>query len=99
MSGCMRELLGRNQLSSDQGMLFEAGPLLPLMWMHTFFMTFPIDLVFIGRSDIVLKIQASLKPWRLSAIVFGARKAIELSAGAAIKAETAVSDVISLSKL
>jgi uncharacterized membrane protein (UPF0127 family) len=67
--------------------------------MHTFFMTFPIELVLIGRGDVALKIQASLKPWRMSTIVFGARKAIELSAGAAIKAETAVGDVISLSKL
>jgi uncharacterized protein len=95
----LRGLLGRSQLSSDEGMLFEAEPLLPLMWMHTFFMTFPIDLIFIGRGDVVLRIQASLKPWRLSAIVFGARKAIELRAGTAIKTETAVGDVISLSKL
>jgi uncharacterized protein len=99
LRGRMRGSLGRTQLNSDEGMLFEAEPLLPLMWMHTFFMTFPIDLVFIGRGDVVLKIQGSLKPWRLSAIVLGARKAIELSAGAAIKAQTAVGDVISLSKL
>jgi uncharacterized membrane protein (UPF0127 family) len=80
-------------------MLFEATPLLPLMWMHTLFMTFPIDIVFVGQGDVVLKIQTSLKPWRLSAIVFGARKAIELSAGAAIRAKTAVGDFISLRKL
>jgi uncharacterized membrane protein (UPF0127 family) len=94
-----RGLLGRSQLGPDEGMLFEAGPFLPLMWMHTFFMTFPIDIVFLGRGDIVVKIQASLKPWRLSALVFGARKAIELCEGAAIRAKTAVGDFISLGKV
>jgi uncharacterized protein len=93
-----RGLLGRRQLDSDEGMLIEADRFLPLMWMHTFFMTFPIDIVFLSRGNIVIKIQASLKPWRLSAIVFGAHKAIELSEGAAIRAKTAVGDFISLEK-
>jgi uncharacterized membrane protein (UPF0127 family) len=79
-------------------MLFEAEPL-RLMWMHTFFMTFPIDIVFLGRGDVVIKIQSSLKPWRLSAIVFGAHKAIELAEGAAARAETKVGDSISLAEI
>jgi uncharacterized protein len=95
----MRGLLGRRQLSPEEGMLIEAAPLLPLMWMHTFLMTFPIDIVFLGRGNVVIKIQASLKPWRLSAIVFGAHKAIELSAGVAIGAKTVVGDFISLQKV
>ena len=94
-----RGLLGRRQLNPDEGILIEAERFLPLMWMHTFFMTFPIDIVFLGRGNVVMKIQASLKPWRLSAIVFGARKAIELSAGVAIEAKTAVGDFISLKKI
>jgi uncharacterized protein len=94
-----RGLLGRRRLNPDEGMLIEADRFLPLMWMHTFFMTFPIDIVFLGRGDVVMKIQASLKPWRLSAIVFGARKAIELSAGVTIEAKTAVGDFISLKKI
>ncbi|MBV8055109.1 MAG: DUF192 domain-containing protein [Deltaproteobacteria bacterium] len=91
-----RGLLGRPQLSPDEGMLIEAAPFLPLMWMHTFFMAYPIDIVFLGQDNMVMKIQASLEPWRLSAIVFGARKAIELAAGAALEAKTAEGDFISL---
>ena len=94
--GRSRGLLGRHQLSPDEGMLFEAEPFLPLMWMHTFFMTFPIDIIFLGRGDVVMKIQTSLKPWHLSAIVIGARKALELAAGGADRAKTAVGDLISL---
>jgi len=91
-----RGLLGRPQLNPDEGMLIEAAHFLPLMWMHTFFMAYPIDIVFLSQGNMVMKIQASLQPWRLSAIVFGARKAIELAAGAALEAKTAVGDVISL---
>ena len=94
-----RGLLGRSQLNRDEGMLFQAEPVLPLMWMHTFFMAFPIDIVFLGRDNVVMKIQASLKPWRLSAIVLGARLAIEVSEGVAMRAETAVGDFISVAKV
>jgi len=80
-------------------MLFEAERFLPLMWMHTFFMSFPIDIVFLGRADVVMKIQTSLRPWRLSALVIGASRAVELSAGAAIRATTAVGDFISLEEV
>ena len=77
-------------------MLFEAEPFIPLMWMHTFFMRFPIDIVFLDRANVVVKIQPSLGPWRLSAIVLGARKAVELYAGAAANAQTEVGDIISI---
>ncbi len=94
-----RGLLGYTELSADEGMLFDTELLIPLMWMHTLFMSFPIDIVFLGRGDRVIKIQTSLKPWRVSAIVFGARKALELAAGVASRTETAVGDVISLVSL
>jgi len=94
-----RGLLGRSQLGHDEGMVIEGGRFIPLMWMHTFFMTFPIDIVFLGRGDVVMKIQASLRPWRLSALVFGACKAIELCEGAAIRAKTAVGDFVSIGEV
>jgi uncharacterized membrane protein (UPF0127 family) len=94
-----RGLLWRTQLNREEGMLFEAARFLPLMWMHTFFMAFPIDIIFLGHGDVVMKIQASLKPWRLSALVLGARKAIELCEGAAVRSNTAVGDLISLREI
>jgi uncharacterized membrane protein (UPF0127 family) len=94
-----RGLLGRKQLSADEGMLFEAGSFQPLMWMHTMFMQFPIDIVFLSGDNVVLKVQPSLKPWRLSSIVLGAHKALEISSGAAATAKTAVGDIISIQEL
>jgi uncharacterized protein len=94
-----RGLLGRSQLGADEGMLFEADRFIPLMWIHTLFMRFPIDIIFLGSDDRVIKIEASLKPWRLSSIVIGARKALELTAGAATRTETAVGDSMSIVKM
>jgi uncharacterized membrane protein (UPF0127 family) len=92
-------LLGRDGLAVDEGIIIEASPLVPMMWMHTWFMRFPIDIVFLSRDNAVLRIEASLKPWRFSAMVFGAGKAVELLAGAALRAGTAVGDLISIQRI
>ncbi len=94
LSGQSRGLLGRDGLEPGSGMLFENGRFMPVMWMHMFFMRFAIDIVFLGRGDKVIKINRSLKPWRVSSVVFGARKALELPAGAADGATTQVGDQI-----
>jgi uncharacterized protein len=91
-----RGLLGHDQLADDEGMVFET--MLPMMWMHTFFMAFPIDIVFLDCRNVVIKVQRSLQPGRLSAIVLSARKAIELAAGRAARAQTEVGDFLSISQ-
>jgi len=94
LAGQGRGLLGRDGLEPGTGMLFENGRFTPFMWMHMFFMRFAIDIVFIGRSDRVIRINRRLRPWQVSSIVFGARRALELSAGAADESSTQVGDQI-----
>jgi uncharacterized membrane protein (UPF0127 family) len=94
VAGKSRGLLGRARLEPGNGMLFARGRLEPFMWMHMFFMRFAIDIVFIDRDDIVVRISHTLKPWRVSAVVFGASRALELEAGAAIRSDTRVGDSI-----
>jgi uncharacterized membrane protein (UPF0127 family) len=96
MAAQSRGLLGRDGLAPGAGMLFE-GSLLPLMWMHMFFMRFAIDIVFLDQSNRVLRINHSLKPWRVSSMVFGARRALELEAGAAARSATEEGDQLDLS--
>jgi len=70
-------LLGRRALGADQGLL-----LLPCNNVHTFFMRFAIDVVFIDREGLVLAVVPQLGPWRVAA----ARRAhacLELAAGTA----------------
>ena len=94
LAGQSRGLLGRDGLAPGHGMLFVRGRLEPFMWMHMFFMRFAIDIVFLDRQDKVVRISHTLKPWRVSPVVFGASKAIELEAGAVLRSATQVGDSI-----
>jgi uncharacterized protein len=94
LAGQGRGLLGRDGLASNSGMLFVSS--LPLMWMHMFFMRFPIDIVFLDRQGRVLHVCHQLRPWRLSPIVWRARKALEIPAGAAAASSTQPGDSVEL---
>jgi uncharacterized protein len=94
MTGKSRGLLGRDGLEAQAGMLFEAGRLEPFMCMHMLFMRFAIDVVFLNRQGRAIRIDRDLRPWRISSIVWGARKALELPAGAAARSQTEVGDQI-----
>jgi hypothetical protein len=94
VGGKSRGLLGREGLEAGHGMLFERGRFEPFMWMHMFFMRFAIDIVFLDSRGMVIRISHALKPWRVSPVVFGARRALELEAGAAIRSDTRVGDLI-----
>ncbi|MBF6568769.1 MAG: DUF192 domain-containing protein [Candidatus Binataceae bacterium] len=96
LGGKSRGLLGRDGLDPDMGMLFKAGRLEPFMWMHMFFMRFPIDILFLDRHRHVLRICHSLKPWRLSPPVWGAGYALELASGAASRIGTENGDLIEI---
>jgi uncharacterized membrane protein (UPF0127 family) len=75
----LRGLLGRSSLSSGEGMLLR-----PAASIHTAFMRFPIDAVFLDRADRVLKVAAELPPWRAAACR-GSRTVLELPAGEAAR--------------
>jgi uncharacterized membrane protein (UPF0127 family) len=55
----MRGLLGRKALTPGEGILIRPAPSI-----HTFFMRFPIDVVFLSRHGEVLKIATNVTPWR-----------------------------------
>jgi uncharacterized protein len=94
LGGQSRGLLGRDSLAPTDGLLFDNGRFTPLMWMHMFFMRFAIDIVFLDRADRVMRINRDLKPWRVSSMVFGARRVLELAAGAADRSGTVRGDQI-----
>ena len=71
-----RGLLGRTSLA-DGSVLIIA----PCNAIHTFFMKFAIDVVFVDRQGRVVKIHHRLKPWRIG-VALGAFAALEFAAGA-----------------
>ena len=48
-----------------------------------FFMRFALDVVFIDGDGRVVRVLDSIRPWRASSLVRGAKAAIELPAGTA----------------
>ena len=73
----MRGLLGRRALPAGEGLLIRPAPSV-----HTFFMRFPIDVVFLSRSGEVMKVSADVGPWRARSCR-GAYAVLELAAGEA----------------
>ena len=66
-------LIGTKSLPDGEGML-----ILHCNAVHTFFMSFPIDVTFLDRQDRVVKVVRGVKPWR--PLVWGgwrASKALE----------------------
>ncbi len=48
---------------------------------HTFFMRFPIDVLFVDKNKKIVKVISALKPFRISPIYFHASLVIELPTG------------------
>ena len=72
-------LLGRSRLEEGEGLWLE-----PASSIHTAFMRFPIDAVFLDSDRVVVKVAAEVRPWRASAFR-RARAVLELPAGEAAR--------------
>lgn len=69
-------LLGQRALGERQGLL-----LIPCNGVHTFFMRWAIDVVFIDRAGNITRIVERLQPWRCAAAGPQAYSCLELGAG------------------
>jgi uncharacterized protein len=76
-SAAMRNkgLLGRERLSPGEGLW-----IIPCASVHTFWMRFPIDLVYLDRKKRIRKLRSDVRPWRLSACLW-AHSVLELPPG------------------
>jgi hypothetical protein len=83
-------LLGRDSLDPSAALIIA-----PCWSIHTFFMRFVIDAVFVDRSGGVLKIVHNLKPWRI-AVAPRAYAVVELNGGAARRSGVEVGDRVVL---
>jgi hypothetical protein len=68
-------LLGRDCLLPGEGLW-----IVPCESVHTFFMRFAIDLVYLDRKNRIRKLRGDVSPWRLSACL-PAHSVLELPAG------------------
>ena len=69
-----RGLMGASNLPAGEGVLFPGTSSV-----HTHFMRFPIDVVFLDESRRVVSVRRELRPWRFAAAK-GAAAVLELAA-------------------
>lgn len=84
-------LLGRSGLSSGEGIW-----IVPCESVHTFWMKFPIDLVYLDRNKKVKKVRSGVGPWRVSACL-SAHSVLELVSGTISTTQTRPGDTLEFS--
>ena len=75
-------LLGRECLLPGEGLW-----IVPCEAVHTFFMRFPIDLVYLDRKHEIKKVRSGVGAWRLS-VCLTAHSVVELPAGTILETKT-----------
>lgn len=93
-SGAKRSkgLLGRASLEHGEGLW-----IVPCESVHTFFMQFPIDLIYLDRKLRIKKVRDCVVPWRVSACL-SAHSVIELPAGTIRTSRTERGDFLEITK-
>lgn len=87
----LKGLLGKSRLEPKAGLILR-----PCTSIHTFFMRFPIDAVFVDSQNRIIKAYHSLPAWRLSAIFFNSIFCIELPAGTLHTSSTEAGDYLQI---
>ena len=72
----LKGLMFRRNLPGGQALLLDPCPQI-----HTCFMRFEIDVVFLDSTNHVVAVLENLKPWRMSKFYTTARRTLELPGG------------------
>ncbi|MBC7712376.1 MAG: DUF192 domain-containing protein [Rhizobacter sp.] len=85
---CNKMILATNTLSRMKGLMFSEelpdcdGFLIkPGNSIHTFFMRYPLDIVFFDKNFKIVKVLYNVNPWRMTRIYFSSRQVLEMKAG------------------
>ncbi|MGA2886483.1 MAG: DUF192 domain-containing protein [Terracidiphilus sp.] len=84
-------LLGRECLSPGEGLW-----IIPCEAVHTFWMQFSIDLVYLDRKNQIRKVTSEVRPWRISACI-RAHSVLELPPGTIRNTQTQSGDTLEFS--
>lgn len=82
-------LMGARALDPGGGLV-----IVPCSSIHTWFMRFPIDAVFVAADGRVVRVGHAIRPWRAGPIALSARFVVELPAGTLKRTGTVVGDHI-----
>lgn len=84
-------LLSRKSISSNEGLVIK-----PCFSVHTFFMKFPIDILFVNKKNEIIALYENVKPWKILPIHFSSRYVVELAVGQIAVNNICLGDIINL---
>lgn len=82
-------LLSRKSLSKEEGLVIK-----PCSSIHTFFMKFAIDVLFINKKGQIIALYENVKPWKILPLHFTSSYVIELPAGTILDKNIDKGDVV-----
>jgi hypothetical protein len=85
----LKGLLGRSHLPEKHGILIY-----PCNQIHSFFMKFPFDAVFLTRDNRVIFFMEDIKPGEIGPLIPKAYSVLELPAGTVRKTKTEYGDIL-----
>lgn len=86
-------LLGRKSLSPDEGLW-----LWPCNSIHTYFMRFPIDALFLSATGEIVRLYESFDPYQMTKIIFSAKSVLELPAGTIARTGCALGQTVAFTE-
>lgn len=87
----LKGLMFRDTIKEGEGLFIERCNSI-----HTFFMKFPIDVIFISSDGRVVDMVEGMPPFRVSKIFFDACAVVELPAGTIRRSGTSKGDLIDI---
>jgi uncharacterized protein len=87
----IRGLLGRKDFNIGEALVIK-----PCNSIHTFFMRFPIDVLFSDKNNKIIAVIPALAAFRVSRVYFNAAYVVELAAGALKAAPTNIGDILEI---
>lgn len=89
----MKGLMGKKDLAEDEGLL-----LVPCNSVHSMFMRFPIDLLFLDRELKIIRIIERFKPWKATPIFRDCYQVVELRSGIVVKKGVSIKDELEIAR-
>lgn len=84
-------LLSKKSLSGNEGLIIK-----PCCSIHTFFMKFDIDVLFVNKQNKIIALYENVKPWRILPIHLRSYYVIELPSGSIMNKNIQKNDIVAL---
>jgi uncharacterized protein len=85
-------LIGQSSLPRGSSLWIQGTRFIACNSIHTWFMSFPIDAIFVDRKLRVKAVYRNLAPWRVTWPTAGAHSVFEMAAGALTESNVEIGD-------